>query len=122
MKIYVNYDYDNHEMIRGVQTLDYYLGKGKTEEEINAALVSSNKADGFERFRCFELPDELVPVFRFSLGEKEYKHYSDITDLYNVLRDLNDNIESIQTDCYDACNAIEASIKRVENLVPEEDR
>lgn len=45
-KIYVNYDFDDHNRIRGVQTLSYYTDKGKTETEIDFAMHERNKEYG----------------------------------------------------------------------------
>ena len=122
MKIYVNYDCDDHKRISGVHTLKHYLDHGKTEEEIDAAVLEKNKKIGWEIFRSFELDDALEDVFRFMLGEKEYKHYSDITDIYSKLKDIKDDIESIRDDTFHMSEFLEDTIKDVEKLVPEEDK
>lgn len=122
MKIYVNYDCDDHNRIRGVQTLSYYLDKGKTEADIDKAVEERNKECGWELFRTFEVSDEMEAVFRFMLGEKEYKRLADITALYEKLKDIKDDVDSMRDDTYQMSEYLESTIKNVEKLVPEEDR
>lgn len=122
MKIYVNYDENNHDRIRCVQTMKFYTDKGKTQKEIDDALEKTNAEAGYEKFKCFDVPEDMVNIFRFALGEGEYKAYKDMTNLYDVLRDINNNLEDIQLDCYDACNSIEKRLKEVVELIPEDER
>lgn len=122
MKIYVNYDCDDHNRIRGVQTLSYYLDKGKTEADIDKGVEERNKEYGWELFRTFEVSDEMEAVFRFMLGEKEYKRLADITALYEKLKDIKDDVDSMRDDTYQMSEYLESTIKNVEKLVPEEDR
>lgn len=122
MKIYVNYDCDDHNRVSGVRTLKYYLDHGKTEEEIDAVMLDRNKECGWKIFRSFDISDELCEVFQFMLGEKEYKHYADITDVYSKLKDIKDDIESIRDDTFHMSEFLEDTIKDVEKLVPEEDK
>lgn len=120
MKIYVSYNEDNHDMIRAVQTEEFY--KGRTQEEIDEAIKKTNAAAGYEKFKCFNVPEELVNVFLFALGEGAYKIYKDMTNLYNVLGEIKDNLEDIQRDCYDVCETLEWRLKEVKELVPEDER
>lgn len=122
MRIYVNYDCDDHNRIRGVQTLSYYLDKGKTEADIDKVVEERNKECGWELFRTFEVSDEMEAVFRFMLGEKEYKRLADITALYEKLKDIKDDVDSMRDETYQMREYLESTIKNVEKLVPEEDR
>ena len=122
MKIYVSYDFDNHEQIRGVQTEKFYTDKGKAQEEIDEALAKSNEAAGFERFRCIEVSEEMANILRFTLGECEYRNYRDITDIYEKLRDIQNDLDSIQDDCFHVSEYLDTTLKEVEALVPEEDK
>lgn len=122
MKIYVNYDCYDHNRIRGVQTLSYYLDKGKTEADVDKTVQERNKECGWDLFRTFEVSDEMEAVFRFMLGEKEYKRFADITDLYEKLKEIKDNVDSIREDAYSMNECLESTIKDVEKLVPEEDK
>lgn len=122
MKIYVTYDSEDHNMVRSVQTLSYYEKKGKTEEEIDAAVIDRNKEYGWTVFRSFEVNDELENVFRFMLGENEYKRCTDITDVYDKLNDIKNDIDSIQDDVFHMNEYLESVIDDIKELVPEEDR
>ncbi len=122
MKIYVNYDENNHDRIRGVQTVKYYIDKGKTQKEIDVALEEANAKAGYKKFKCFDVSEDMVNIFRFALGEGEYKTYKDMTYLYDMLRDINDNLEGIQRDCCDVCDSLENSLNKVMELIPEGER
>ena len=122
MKIYVNYDCDDHNRIRGVRTLKHYLDQGKTEEEINAAMLDRNKECGWEIFRSFDISDELCEVFQFMLGEKEYKRYVDMTYVYDKLKEMEADLTSICEDVSNMSGCIEGVVKDVEKLIPEDDK
>ena len=122
MKIYVTYDSEDHNMVRSVRTLSYFEKKGKTEEEIDAAVIDRNKEYGWTVFRTFEVNDELENVFRFMLGENEYKRCTDITDVYDKLNDIKNDIDSIRDDVFHMNEYLESVIDDIKELVPEEDR
>lgn len=122
MKIYINYDYEDHNRIRGIQTLGYFLAKGKTEEQIDKLVAERNKESGFDYFRIIEVTDDMEAVIRFALGEKEYKTYANITSVYEALRNIEADLDSMREDCYDMSRYVEDTIKKVVELVPEEDR
>ena len=69
-----------------------------------------------------EVSDEMEAVLRFALGENEYKAYSDITDVYNKLREAVDDLDSMREDCFHMSEYLESTVKKVRELVPEEDR
>ena len=120
MKIYICYDNEDHNKINSIQTLGYFLAKGKTEEQIDKLVVERNKAVGYDCFRMMEVSDEMESVMRFALGENEYKSYRDITDVYNKLKNIEADLDSMREDCYDMSNYVEDTIKKVVELVPEE--
>ena len=122
MKIYINYDYEDHDRIRGIQTLGYWLAKNKTEQQIDEAVAKRNEEVGWPIFRIMEVSDEMEAVLRFALGENEYKAYSDITDVYNKLREAVDDLDSMREDCYHMSEYLESTVNKVRELVPEEDR
>lgn len=122
MKIYIGYDYEDHNRICSIQTLGYWLAKGKTEEEIDKAVADRNKEAGFDYFRTMEVTDEMEAVMRFALGENEYKAYSDITAVYEKLKSVEADLDSMREDCYDMSRYVEDTMKKVVELVPEEDR
>ena len=122
MKIYIVYDYEDRTRIRSIQTLGYFLAKGKTEKEVDGLVAERNKEVGFDLFRIMEVTDEMEAVLRFALGENEYKSYRDITDVYEKLKSIESDLDSIREDCYDMSRYVEDSIKKVVELVPEEDR
>ena len=122
MKIYISYDYDEHTRIRSVQTLDYWLAKNKTEQDIDAAVVKRNAEEGWQMFRSLEVSDEIAAVLRFALGENGYKYYSDITDVYNKLREIENDLDSMRDDCFHMSEVVESTVKQVRELVPEDER
>ena len=122
MKIYVNYDLDDHTIIRGVQTLSYFIKKGKTEAEIDSLVKKRNEEAGWEVFHVFEVDDELEKVVRFLLGEQEYKRYADITYVYDKLRDIKDDVDSMRDDTFHMSEYLDTVIDDVRKLVPEDDR
>lgn len=122
MKIYITYDTEDHNLIRSIHTLGYFLAKGKTEEQIDNLVAERNKEAGFDAFRIMEMSDDMEAVMRFALGEKEYKTYADITSVYEALRNIESDLDSMREDCYDMSRYVEDTIKKVVELVPEEDR
>lgn len=122
MKIYVNYDLDDHTIIRGVQTLSYFIKKGKTEAEIDSLVKKRNEEAGWEVFRVFEVDDELEKVVRFLLGEQEYKRYADITYVYDKLKYIKDDVDSMRDDTFHMSEYLDTVIDDVRKLVPEDDR
>ena len=122
MKIYICYDYEDHNLIRSIQTLGHFLAKGKTEEQIDKLVAERNKEVGFDLFRAMEVSDEMEAVMRFALGENEYKAYSDITNVYDKLKSIEADLDSMRDDCYDMSRYVEDTLKKVVELVPEEDR
>lgn len=122
MKIYICYDYEDHNRICSVQTLGYFLAKGKTEEQIDKLVAKRNKEVGFDIFRAMEVSEEMEAVMRFALGENEYKAYRDITEVYDKLKNIELDLDSMRDDCYGMSRYVEDTIKKVVELVPEEDR
>ena len=122
MKIYINYDYEDHDRIRGIQTLGYWLAKGKTEQQVDEAVSKSNAEAGWQKYRAMEVNDDMEAVLRFALGENEYKSHADITDVYNKLREVENDLDSMREDCFHMSEWVENTMKQVRELVPEEDR
>lgn len=122
MKIYVLYDQEDHNKIRGIQTLGYWLARNKTEQQTDEAVAKRNEEAGWPMFRTMEVSDEMEAVLRFALGENEYKVYSDITDIYNQLREAVNDLDSMREDCFHMSEYLESTVKKVRELVPEEDR
>ena len=121
MKIYVNYDPDNHTIIRGIQTLSYFIKKGKTEDEIDSLVKKRNEEAGWEIFRIFKVDDELEKVVRFLLGEQEYKRYADITYVYDKLKDIKDDVDSMRDDTFHMSEYLDTVIDDVRKIIPEDD-
>lgn len=99
--------------------------KGITQERrrrSDAALAESNKEAGCERFRSLEVSDKLAAVLRFALGENEYKSYADITDVYNRLKDIKEDLDSMRDDCFHMSEWMNDTLGKVKKLVPEEDQ
>lgn len=121
MKIHVTYNSDNREEISSVHTLSFYLAKGKTEEWFLNAIAERNKEVGWEMHKYIEIPAEVENLFRFVLGENEYKRYHNIEDVYDMLKDVEHDLDSMREDCFHMSEYVERAIKDVEKLLPEED-
>lgn len=122
MKIYINYDYEEHDRICSIQTLGYWLAKGKSEQQLDETVAKRNAEAGWQMFRTMEISDDMEAVLRFALGENEYKSYADITDVYNKLREVETDLDSMREDCFHMSEWVENTVKKVRELVPEEDR
>ena len=121
MKIHVQYNYDKHDEVGSVHTLSYYLNKGKTEEWLLNAIAERNKEVGWEMHKCIEVPAEVESLFRFMLGENEYKWYHDIEHVYQRLKDAEHDLDSMRDDCFHMSEYIEGVIKEVKELIPEDE-
>ena len=122
MKLYITYDREERSVIRYVQTLDYFIEQGKTEEEIDALVAKHNEEMGWENIHPVEIDKGLNPLFEFLIGEKGYKSYRKITSVYNKLREIQDELESMRTDTFEMSEWVESALKEVKELVPPEDR
>ena len=122
MKIYVIYNNDDHEKIESIQSLDYYLSLEKTEELVDAVMNKRNKEAGWECLRKMEVTGELEPIMSFLLGAEGYKRYKDITAVYEKLRKIEADLDSMREDCFDMSSHLESTLKQVEKLVPEDER
>ena len=121
MKIHVQYNYDKHDEIGSVHTLSYYLNKGKTEEWLLNAIAERNKEVGWEMHKYIEVPAEIENLFRFMLGENEYKWYHDVEHVYQKLKDAEHDLDSMRDDCFHMSEYIEGVIKEVKELIPEDE-
>ena len=114
MKIVVSYKKDG--TIWNVYSFDYYIDKGKSIEEIEAAIKETNDATGYGQFKSFEFSDEIGEVITMLLGEKKYKRYKSINDVYDKLEEVNDLISGVQSDIFDAAEDLERMKDLVEKL------
>ena len=115
MKIVQTYNQEGH--ICSMHSFYYYESRGKSEEEIIEAVNKSNE-EYKEKYKrgCHEIkevPDELEETFLFLLGEKHYKHYSDIEDLVNTIDDLKSYINDVSNSMSD----IEDNMDRIRDKV-----
>lgn len=98
--------------ILSVHTFDFYINRGKKEEEIYRAIENSNKTSPNIRYRIqyYDNPDD-IEVFNFILGEKGYRQTKQINDLIEKLDSIHDMIESVGSDVYDIENSVSSMIK-----------
>lgn len=122
MKICISYSSADHDRILRIESLDYWVARGKTEEQVDRAVAERVKKDGWDCFRIMEVTGEMEDVLRFLLGEDEYKAHSNITDVYDELCELRDNLESVQSGIFDMCEEVKSSVDKVKALVPVEYR
>lgn len=50
------------------------------------------------------------------------KHYRDLTDVYNELREIEGDLDFMKTDYYNMSEYVENTIKKLKKLIPEEDQ
>lgn len=122
MKIYISYTNADHGRIHRIESLDYWVARGMTEEQVDRAVAEQGKKAGWDCFRIMEVTGEMENVLRFLLGENEYKAQSNITNVYNTLRELQDDLESMHSDIFDTCEEVKSSVAKVKALVPVEYR
>ena len=122
MKIYITYSQTDPDRIISVQSLDYWKQRGKTEEEIDAAIDKNNQQGDRPHYDKLEVKGQEALVMRFLLGDGQYQTHRNITNVYNAIRELNDTLESMRQDCFEACESVEEQMKKLAELVPEEDR
>jgi hypothetical protein len=103
--------------ILSVHTFDFYINRGKKEEEIYRAIENSNKTSTNSRYRIqyYDNPDD-IEVFNFILGEKGYIQTKQINDLIEKLDSIHDMIESVGSDVYDIENSVSSMIKDLKLL------
>jgi hypothetical protein len=103
--------------ILSVHTFDFYINRGKKEEEIYRAIENSNKTSPNSRYRIqyYDNPDD-IEVFNFILGEKGYRQTKQINDLIEKLDSIHDMIESVGSDVYDIENSVSSMIKDLKLL------
>ena len=103
--------------ILSVHTFDFYINRGKKEEEIYRAIENSNKTSSNSRYRIqyYDNPDD-IEVFNFILGEKGYIQTKQINDLIEKLDSIHDMIESVGSDVYDIENSVSSMIKDLKLL------
>ena len=122
MTIYITYSAKEPDRIISVQSLDYWKQRGKTEEEIDAAIDKNNQQGDRPHYDKLEVKGQEALVMRFLLGDGQYQTHRNITNVYNAIRELNDTLESMRQDCFEACESVEEQMKKLAELVPEEDR
>lgn len=129
MKIFIYYDSDNHDKINFVATISYFSKSktfaGKSVNEIETMVTElfneKNKKLGWKAYSVIEVSDEIGHAIQFLLGENDYKFYRTVTEVYDVLNNIRDDLDSMQDDCFHMCEFVEDGIKKVKNLVSEED-
>ena len=107
--------------IMSVNSLDHYIKAGKTEQEVNDAIASSNENQGFQMYSMIEVDGIIAETFKLLLGDDEYYQARTITSIYGKLRDLYESMESISNDLYDMSDSVHSTLKEVRELIPDEE-
>ena len=122
MRIIIHYSKRLDGKIASIMTFGHFMKDGKTEQEIEDAIIRNNEEVGFEMFAIKTVSPELEDIFKFFLGEDEYKTQYNISQLYNKMCEVKDELEEIESDCFHACENLESQIKKISELVPDEDK
>lgn len=102
--------------------------KGLTEEDIKNLLESYNESHKEDGMVChlLDLDPLMSEVFKFFLGEKEYKIQYEMSDIYESLeeswkfiRDLRDDLNNMKDDLDNTMDTIEAALNDLKKLKDE---
>lgn len=114
MKIYITYD--SQSRIKTITSLTFYIRKGKSEEECEAAIQQRNKEAGWKRFSMIEVPEQMEEIIDFLLGENQYKFYNDITDVSDELSDITGNMIEVHAGLKNVSQCLEDIRNKLENF------
>ena len=115
MKIIVNTTKEGE--VSDVRNFTYYQDKfRKTDQEIIDATKKSNEQADYERFKIIDVPDNLLEVIKFLLGDDQYKTTHKLDEIYHCLEDIETTISRMQGDLYDTCNWIEDTAKKIKEV------
>lgn len=111
-----------------VTSVSTHFPKGLTEEDIKNLLESyneSNKEDG-RVCHLLDLDPLMSEVFKFFLGENEYKNqykmsniYESLEESWKFIRDLKDDLNNMKDDLDNTMDTIEAALNDLKKFKDE---
>lgn len=115
--------YNQNGNIVSVGNITKYTTADKDENAIMEQCRSLNTEKGFDEWVCVHLNypgnKEIEQIFDFLLGEKKYKQYADLDQVYDKLLTVENYVESVHSDIFDASESVEKARKLLENYCKE---
>jgi len=119
MKILVTTSTNTKEIIH-VYSVDYYLSKGRTMQQIEDAVLESNtKACGWVH-QIVNVPDDMTETMKFLLGEDKYKTTATIRQLKDKVQNCIDDLEDMKSELYDMSNYFEEVARDLKKFAEDE--
>lgn len=108
-----------------VTSVSTHFPKGLTEEDIKNLLESYNESNKEDGMVChlLDLDPLMSEVFKFFLGEKEYKNQYEMSDIYESLEEaimsignLRNDLDNIKDNVDNTMDIIGTSLKDLEKF------
>ena len=121
MKIVVTTNASTNEVLH-VYSIDYYLERGKTMEEIEKAVLDTNIKNTEWMYQIINVPDNMVEAMKFLLGEDKYVASATIRGLKNKVQNCIDGIEDLKSDLFDMSHYFEDVARDLQKFVKEQEK
>ena len=119
MKILVTISNNTKEIIN-VYSYDHYHDIGKTDEQIEEAIKSSQEKNINWTYQSIEVPEEMVEAMKFLLGEEKYVATATIRGLKNKVQNCIEDLEDMKTDLYNMSEYFEGVARDLQKFVKEQ--
>lgn len=119
MKILVTISNNTKEIIN-VYSYDHYHDIGKTDEQIEDAIKSSQEKNVNWTYQSIEVPEEMVEAMKFLLGEEKYVATATIRGLKNKVQNCIEDLEDMKTELYNMSEYFEGVARDLQKFVKEQ--
>ena len=119
MKILVTISNNTKEIIN-VYSYDHYHDIGKTDEQIEEAIKSSQEKNINWTYQSIEVPEEMVEAMKFLLGEEKYVATATIRGLKNKVQNCIEDLEDMKTELYNMSEYFEGVARDLQKFVKEQ--
>lgn len=121
MKILVTISNTTKE-IRNVYSYDHYHDIGKTDEQIEEAIKSSQEKNSNWTYQSIEVPEEMIEAMKFLLGEEKYVATATIRGLKEKVQNCIDELDSMKSDLYNMSDYFEDVARDLKKFVKEQEK
>ena len=84
-----------------VYSVEHYLDKGKTMEQIEDAVLESNTKNTNWVHQIINVPENMEEAMKFLLGEDKYVATATIRQLKDKVQNCIDDLEDMKSDLFD---------------------
>ena len=119
MKILVTISNNTKEIIN-VYSYGHYHDIGKTDEQIEEAIKSSQEKNTNWSYQSIEVPEEMTEAMKFLLGEEKYVATATIRGLKNKVQNCIEDLEDMKTDLYNMSEYFEGVARDLQKFVKEQ--